>query len=230
MNRRNFLYGSTCLLIFAGCKEVHPLPRIVIVGDSTAADYRPADGPLMGWGQALKEILDGRATVLNLAVPGSSTKSFSKIYWARTRASLKPGDVLLIQFGHNDGALDPERHTDPHDLYPTLLSNFVADAKKAGARPILVTPLPRYRFSDGKVVNTHGLYPAVMREVARETGVPLVDMTELGAKAMEKLGEVPAREWFMVYFDGQDIVHLNHVGAMVLAKLVESELQRIGVF
>lgn len=228
MNRRGFVVacmasiGSSCGAVVRGV-------RIVLIGDSTVADYPDSDAPLTGWGQALRTRLGSRATVINHAVPGSSTRTFANEHWPRVRSYLQRGDVLLIQFGHVDALPDPERHAEPDGLYRKLLLQFVSEAIAAGARPVLVTPLVRYKFASGKLVDTHGKYLQVMREVGAEAAVLVVDLARRSAEAIGQVGEEQARFWFMIAHDGHDEVHLTLAGANAMASIIEAELERTGI-
>jgi lysophospholipase L1-like esterase len=228
MNRRGFLAGVGAVLL-AGCMPADPRQRVVIIGDSTAAFYRRSKGPIRGWGQMLPEWLKGRATVWNRAVPGASSRSFAADHWRTVRRRLRRGDVLLIQFGHNDAARDARRHTEPFGGYAALLASFAGDARLAGARPVFVTPIPRWRFFEGRVADTHGAYLTAMREVADQTGVPLIDLHAAAAAAMERLGPDASRAWFMAAFDARDNVHLSAAGARAMARLVAGDLSRLGL-
>jgi lysophospholipase L1-like esterase len=93
-----------------------------------------------------------------------------------------------------------------------------------GAQPVLVTPVARYKFKQGQLVDTHGSYPEAMRKVATINGVPLIDLTQASSQALEQLGESRARAWFMLSHDGHDAVHLNRTGAYEVAGIVEKAL------
>lgn len=230
MQRRAALLSVLALAGAWGLGACHQRePRVVLIGDSTMADYPPARAPLSGWGQALRERLRGKAEVINRAVPGSSTLSYSRANWQKTVTRLRKGDLLLIQFGHNDERPDPWHNTKPRGQYRHLLTRFVKDASDAGAIPVLMTPIPRYRFSEGRVSDTHGHYAESVRGLAREKGVPLVDLATLAAEEMERQGEIHVRPWYMLYFDGHDDVHLTNIGAKNMAIMVESELVRHGL-
>src|SRR5262249_27245891 len=102
-------------LLAAGCVTA-PAPKppmqVVMIGDSTAAPYGPERAPQLGWAQVLPCALDANAAVVDDAKGGRSTRTFqSEGWWEKSRDKLKPGDVLLIQFGHNDESADkPERY------------------------------------------------------------------------------------------------------------------------
>lgn len=228
MNRRSFVIaGVTSIGI--GCSTAERRMRVLLIGDSTVADYPVSDAPLTGWGQALRTRLGSRATVINYAVPGSSTRTFAREYWPGVRSHLQDRDVLLIQFGHIDALPDPERHAEPDGLYRKLLLQFVSETIAAGARPVLVTPVVRYKFASGKLIDTHGMYVRSMREVGAAAEVLVIDLAQRSAEAIGQMGEGQARTWFMIAHDGHDEVHLTLAGANAVAAIVEAELERTGI-
>jgi len=226
VKRRQLVAGAASIWV-AACAPARKLPRLLLVGDSTVASYPSSKAPLAGWGQALSAQLEGRAKVLNYAVPGNSTRRFAAEHWHKVRSNMTAGDQLLIQFGHVDASADPNRHAAPDGLYRTLLTQFVTVAQLAGAYPILITPIARFVFTKGKVLDTHGRYLDVVREVAVATGSGLIDLALLSTQAMEKMGEIDARLWFMVAHDGVDAVHLNTTGASAIAKIVATALEKM---
>ena len=171
----------------------------------------------------------GRAVVSNHAKPGNSTRSFCELHWPSVRASLMKSDWLLIQFGHVDALPDSSRHADADGLFREALLQFVAEARVAGATPVLVTPIPQYRFADGEVIDVHGRYPEVVREVANKFEVLLIDLTRLCTSEMLQLGERRARAWYMIDHDDHDVVHLSQTGARAVAAIVEADLKRAGL-
>lgn len=223
------LPGLLLGLLSGGSAKSGALPRLFLIGDSTVADYPPAQAPLRGWGQSLREILRGRAQVLNFAVPGRSSRLFAEQHWPDVRAHLGPGDGLLIQFGHVDALPDPVRHTEAWGDYRDHLRRFVDEARARGARPVLVTPVARYAFSEaGAAIDTHGPYAEAMRALAAEAAVPLIDLARSSAQALESLGPERARAWFMLAHDGVDRVHLSQTGADAVARQVAAALPAAG--
>lgn len=207
------------------------LPTIYLVGDSTMADKPKLDLPERGWGQLFRDRVLPTANVENHAVNGRSTKSFiDEGRWQKVADSLKPGDWVIIQFGHNDQkSEDPTRFTEPRGAYRNNLVKFARDAKGKEAHPILATPVVRRKWSpDGKLVDTHGDYPAVVREIAREEKVPVLDLQKCthdleamhGVEASKKLhlwfapGEHPKLPKGL-----QDDTHYCEVGAKLVANL-----------
>ncbi|WP_269792637.1 GDSL-type esterase/lipase family protein [Stenotrophomonas sp. Iso1] len=199
--------------------------RVFIAADSTAATYGPERAPQAGWGQALQSWLDpAQWQVRNHAVGGRSTRSF--ISEGRLDAidnALQAGDVLLIQFGHNDAkAEDPTRFTDPDTDYARFLSRYIAVARGKGATPVLVTPVARLLYDFGALLDTHGRYTLAMKRVAREQNVPLIDLNASSMAWIRALGEQGAKPYFMFVPEQNkaDGTHFSVAGAYAVACLV----------
>lgn len=169
--------------------------RIILVGDSTMA-------PNSGWGGAFCALhLKWSVACLNLARGGRSTRSFrSEGAWDLALAEMKvPGyekTWVLIQMGHNDAARhEPERWTEETTEFPDNLRRFVKEARAAGAVPVLVTPLSRREFRDGRLLNTLASWSEQVRKVAREMKVPLLDLNARSAERIQQIGAVAAMAW-----------------------------------
>jgi lysophospholipase L1-like esterase len=161
--------------VAAGPEGQKEAVRIVILGDSTVCDY-PPESPVRGWGQYLADSFKGPVAVRNLAVNGRSTKTFLKE--GRLQKALdEKADVALIQFGHNDshGKGRPEA-TDADTDYKDNLRTYVDAFAKAGTLPVLVTPMHRRTFQDGKVTEELKPYADAMKAVAAERKVAVVDL------------------------------------------------------
>ena len=145
--------------IFACCAPAAagtPPRQVFIAGDSTASHYGPERAPREGWGQQLQGFLDDDAYVVrNHAQSGRSSRSFIAEGWFDGMAKdMRSGDVLLIQFGHNDEKIeDPTRYNEPQRAFPQWLARYVALAREKGATPILVTPLARRKFERGSKID-----------------------------------------------------------------------------
>ena len=190
---------------------------------------------MTGWGQALQELLPADERVENLAVCGRSSRSFvEEGRLSALEPRLRAGDALVISFGHNDEKDDPARHTSPWESYPQTLMLYVEAARRRGAEPILVTPVARRHFDgQGRLLSTHGDYPAAMRALAEKEGLRLVDMEAATMEVLEKLGPEASRELYCHvpaghpnYPDGaQDNSHLHRRGALRFAALFLSLLR-----
>ncbi|MFH1496881.1 MAG: GDSL-type esterase/lipase family protein [Verrucomicrobiota bacterium] len=157
-------------------------PALHLVGDATMADQCLPDGnAARGWGQLLHEFFRPGTRVLNHARDGRSSRSFIwEGHWARTLVDLRPGDWLVVQFGHNDRLVDhPLIGTDPAGSYADFLSRFVRDADRSGVNTVFATPVHQRRFdATGEPVDTLGAYARAMRDLAEELEVPLIDLHE----------------------------------------------------
>ncbi len=221
----SFLVGIFAFAFAFQAKCQAPTHRIFIAADSTAASYGPERAPQAGWGQALQSWLDvSQWQVRNHAVGGRSTRSF--INEGRLEAiekELQAGDVLLIQFGHNDAKReDPTRYTDPDSDYPQFLSRYIAAARDKGATPILITPVARLLYDFGALLDTHGRYTQAMKQVAREQNVQLIDLNASSMAWIRALGEQGAKPYFMFVPEQNkaDGTHFSVAGATAVACLV----------
>ena len=210
------------------------MPAIWIIGDSTVEDNTP---PFRGWGWALPEFVKDGVTVKNHALSGRSSRSFWEEGLFRPVAEgMRPGDMLLIQFGHNDEK-DDERHTDPDSTFPEWLMRYVNAAREKGALPVLLTPVSRRFFvGDGNMLYTHGEYPRAIRQLAAKESIPLCDLKLDSRKLYLQLGEEKTAELFVRLAPGEhpdfpdghdDKTHFNAYGAKQIAGLVAQELNRI---
>lgn len=199
--------------------------KVFIAGDSTAAQYGPERAPQAGWGQALQSYLDpARFEVRNHARGGRSTRSFiTEGRLDGIAAELQRGDVLLIQFGHNDAKFeDPSRYTDPQHDYPQLLMRYVQLARDKGATPVLVTPVARLLYDFGSLLDTHGVYTQAMKALAAREQVALIDLNARSTHWIRGLGEAGAKPYFMFVPEQNkaDGTHFSVAGATAVACLV----------
>lgn len=215
------------------------IKRIFWIGDSTVQTNLIDTWPQCGMGQVLSLYLRGEIAVCNHAKNGRSTKSFrDEGLWAPVEAALGPGDLLLVEFGHNDEKeQDPTRYADP-ETYAANVEAFCRTALERGALAVAVTPLTRRRFGeDGRLQDTHGPYPDALRAVAARRGLPLVDLTAASRALVEALGEAESRRLYMNLAPGEeprypqgleDNTHLRGLGAVRFAGLVARGLRALG--
>jgi lysophospholipase L1-like esterase len=209
--------------------------KIFIASDSTAANKEIKAYPETGWGMPFAYFFDSTVTVDNRARNGRSTRSFiSEGLWQKLIDDVHEGDYVLIQFGHNDESKDKgERYSTP-EQYKSNLGKFVTESRNKKANPILLTPVSRRQFdSAGLVKQTHGIYSSLVREVANQYKVPLIDLDELSRALYEKLGPENSKLLFLQlepgehpnYPDGKnDNTHFNELGARKIAQLVLADL------
>jgi len=221
------------LLLLLSSAAAHAAPvRLFIAGDSTAAEYGPERAPQAGWGQALQSYLDpARFEVRNHAKGGRSTRSF--IDGGRLDAigrELRRGDVLLIQFGHNDAKFeDRTRYTDPDSDYPRMLMRYVQVARDHGATPVLVTPVARLLYDFGSLLDTHARYTLAMQQLATREHVALIDLNDRSMRWIRALGEQGARPYFLFVPEQNkaDGTHFSAAGATAVACLVLREAVQV---
>lgn len=225
------------VLILEACTGVQKPIDVYMVGDSTMSDKKAEVYPETGWGQVFDEFFDEQVTVHNHAVNGRSTKSFiTEGRWQTVLDSLKQGDYVFIQFGHNDQKdQDSARYTDPYGTYSQNLEKYVRESRDKGATPILLTSIVRRKFDEnGQLLDTHDDYPLAMRAVAKELDVGLIDLQKLTADLVQSMGDEPSKEVYLWtepndrFPEGrQDDTHLRVVGAKKVAELVANELVKL---
>ena len=191
------------------------VPTLFLLGDSTVCD-QPRE-PFASWGQMLPRFFKPEIAVANHAESGESLRSsFGAKRLEKVSATLKPGDTVLIQFGHNDEKARGEG-VGAFTTYKESLKQYVAAVRKHGGEPVLITPMHRRTFEpDGKMRNSHGDYPEAVRQVAKEEGVPFIDLLALSGTLYEALG--PEKSGTL--FKQGDGTHHNNYGAYELARCV----------
>jgi lysophospholipase L1-like esterase len=169
--------------------EPAQVPTIFTVGDSMVADH-PTE-PTGSWAQFLPAMLDDGIAVANYAESGATLKSFlADLRLDKALSLMKPGDVLMIQFGHNDQKANwPQTYAEAGTTYRAYLAAYIAEARRRGASPVLVTSPERRNFdAQGHIVPSLGDYPRVMRELAKEQNIPLVDLNRASVIFMRLWG------------------------------------------
>ena len=211
-------------------------PAIHLAGDSLCTEYPESASPQTGWGQCIAAALgDDSIPVFNHAVGGESTKSFiDSGKWGKLIAGVRHGDLVLIQFGHNDEKEAESRHTDPSTTYKENLIRFIEETKAKGGTPVLLTSVSRRFFdSDGRPKRTHGAYPQAMRELAADTGIPLIDMEEQSWQWLLRLGPDGSAPFFVLDKRdpaAMDNTHLTREGAEVIAGMIAGNLKELNIW
>jgi len=236
------------LITLTAFKEGEKKITVFMIGDSTMANKSITGGkPERGWGHVLGGFFTEDIIVDNHAVNGRSSKSFiDEGRWDKVLSRIKPGDYVVIQFGHNDEKPNPDRHTDPGTTFDANLSRFVNEARERGANPILMNAIVRRNFltpcdqpghivaSDNQVegdtlYDTHGAYLDSPRNVAKKLNVPFVDANKITHELVQGLGREESKKLFMwvepntvpaVPKGSVDNTHLNVYGARVVAGLL----------
>ena len=200
---------------------------IFVIGDSTAANKDISGGKQeRGWAMVLQSYFDDNVFVDNHAVNGRSSKSFiSEGRWDKVLSKIKPGDYVIIQFGHNDEKAQPDRHTDPGSTFDYNLSKFVRETREHGGIPVLMNCVVRRNFfvqapeivddellrtstfKDGvkmvegdSLIDTHGLYAKAPRDVAQRMNCHFIDANKITHDLEQGLGTEASKTlhmWFL---------------------------------
>lgn len=213
---------------------------IYMVGDSTMANKPYNKGnPEKGWGQVFPLYFKEGIKIENHAKNGRSSKSFrDEGLWDIVLEKIKPGHYVIITFGHNDQKQDsPERYSAPDTDYRKNLERYVRETRNKGGIPVLATPIMRRRFDEnGKLYDTHGRYPEVVREIAKEKNVPLLDLHKQTEMLLKAYGEERSKELFLHIQSGEyaslpqgkeDDTHLSAIGAFRVCDLAIEEIKLV---
>ncbi len=247
--------GKRTIILFLGLLSlgstlVAMKPTVFIIGDSTVKNGR-GDGAngQWGWGDLVCQYFDtARISIENRALGGTSSRTFiTRGLWEGVCSRLKPGDYVLMQFGHNDGGpvndtlrargtlkgtgeeteeidnLITQKHEVVH-TYGWYLRTIVREVKARGARPVVITPIPRNDWMEGKVVRKPASYPAWAVTIALQEKVPFIDLNREMADCMDVMGEtgVTGR-----YFEARDHTHTTGEGAWLAASLVAGNIRTL---
>jgi lysophospholipase L1-like esterase len=211
--------------------------KVYLAGDSTMADKEVKAYPETGWGMPFHAFFNESVTVDNRAKNGRSTKSFiAEQRWQAIVDQLKEGDYVLIQFGHNDEVPTKSTYT-PEDQFAANLVRFITESKGKKAIPVLITPVARRKFdASGKIEETHAVYAAIVRKVAAEQQVPLIDLNKESQQLIQQFGPEDSKLLFNYltpgqnpnYPDGkQDDTHFTELGARKMAEIVLADIKSL---
>ncbi|ALJ00099.1 GntR family transcriptional regulator [Rufibacter tibetensis] len=214
---------------------------VYLIGDSTMSIKETRHYPETGWGMPFVYFFDNSVKVENHAKNGRSTRTFiEEKLWQPVTSSMKAGDYLFIQFGHNDEVSNKKSYTTEAD-YVANLERFVSEARKKKVTPILITPAARRKFlPDGKLESTHEVYSNLVRSVAQKQKVALIDLDRKSQELLQKLGPEASKMLFVHlqpeehpnYPQGKvDDTHFNELGAREMAQIVLAEIkaQKLGL-
>jgi lysophospholipase L1-like esterase len=228
-------------------------PKVIFVGDSTVKNGAGDGGKgQWGWGDQIASFFDAaRIDVINRAHGGRSSRTFiSGGEWDAVLDTLEKGDFVLIQFGHNDSSpvndtsrargtirgvgeeteeidnLLTGKHETVHS-FGWYLRRYVAGAKAKGAVPVLVSPVPRKDFENGRVKRNAEDYGLWARQVADAENAPFIDLNELSAAALDSVAASSGPRALDAYFK-DDHTHSSLTGARMNAALVVKAIRGLG--
>jgi unsaturated rhamnogalacturonyl hydrolase len=224
------------------------IPTIWLIGDSTVRNGN-GDGAhnQMGWGDELAPYFNtDKVNIANEAIGGRSSRTYiTEGHWAEALALMKPGDIMLVQFGHNDsGPLDDParaRATIPgvgdetkeienpvlkmHETVHTFgwyMDEYVREAKAKGVTPILCSLIPRKTWKDGKVVRNKDTFAGWTEQIAERDHVGFIDLNEITGRKYDALGEAAVEPLF-----GDPHTHTTKAGAVMNAESVVAGLKAL---
>lgn len=220
-------------------RRAEEIPTVFLLGDSTVCDQEQSPYHA-GWGELLPVLFDEHVNVSNHARCGYSTQSFIRDQlFVPVLARIKPGDVLMMQFAHNDQKEETDRYAPAYGAYTHTLRYFIRKAREAGAIPVLVTSQPRRRFDEeGKIVHSLGEYPEAMRKLAQQEGAALIDLNRKATALLEAYGPEESKKLFAYVKPGvtelfpegnEDDTHFSYEGALKMAGLVLEGMQELGL-
>jgi lysophospholipase L1-like esterase len=222
------------------------LPTLFLVGDSTVRNGRgDGAGGQWGWGEPLADLFDTtRINVTNRAIGGRSSRTYqTEGRWQETLLLVKPGDVVLFQFGHNDnGPLDDTarargtlagvgeetkeifnpltKQQEVVHTYGWYMRKYVREAQAKGATAVLCSLIPRKTWKDGKIERAK--YADWAKQVAEEERVPFLDLNAAIAARYDALGAEKVEAYF-----ADPHTHTSRVGAELNAEVVVGLLKAL---
>ncbi|OAQ38014.1 rhamnogalacturonan acetylesterase [Pedobacter psychrophilus] len=238
MTKRKILFIIPIIVIIMAFKNSDK-KTIYSIGDSTMYNASTENNyPGRGWMQMINIFFNDQTVINNLAASGRSSKSYrDEGLWNKAITRIKADDYVFIQFGHNDEKPDSLRHTDPQTSFKENIKNYVSEVLSKGAHPILFTSIARRTFdSNGKLKDTHSEYVSVIRDLAKEMNIPLVDLNKTTTQMIEKYGPEESKKLFLYVQPGvtsklpdgkKDDTHLCEFGATKVAELAVEGLKEI---
>lgn len=229
-------FAATLLLILSA--GFYPADRpitVYLIGDSTMAIKQVKAYPEAGWGMPFAYFFDSTVKVDNRAMNGRSTRTFiEEKRWQSVSDSLREGDYVLIQFGHNDEVKTKKSYIDEAGFQKNLI-RFIEEARAKKANPVLITPVARRSFdADGKIQETHAVYSQLVRDVASSQKAPLIDLDKKSQALIQEMGVENSKMLFLHLAANEhpnhpsgkeDNTHFSELGARKMAQLVLADIK-----
>lgn len=211
--------------------------KVYLIGDSTMANKEIKAYPETGWGMPFRYFFDSTVDVDNRAKNGRSTQSFiDEGLWKPVVDNLNEGDYVFVQFGHNDEVPTKKTYT-TEEQFKNNLIRYVNESRAKKAIPVLITPVARRKFdSAGHIVGTHEVYSEIVRSVAKQLNVPLIDLDKKSQALLQQLGPETSKLLYNHlqpgehpnYPDGKtDDTHFSELGARKMAEIVLAEMKEL---
>lgn len=239
---KTYLPFAVFIVLLSSFAMLSNKPTLYIIGDSTV---RNTNRPQCGWGEMIGELLDTtKISISNQAMAGRSTRTFIKEKrWERVLSTLKKGDFVIMQFGHNEGSKPDTsragyrgvlRGTGDETVsltwkdssievvhtYGWYLRKFIREAKEKGATPVVCSMIPRNQWTDNKVRLADKDFGKWAKEIAESEGVAFVDLNSITAEKYNAMGLDEVAKLFH-----KDHTHTNEEGAKINAASVAEGLR-----
>jgi lysophospholipase L1-like esterase len=237
MKQRLFVFLVLALMAFS----LPPKKKIKVwlIGDSTMSIKDKKAYPETGWGMPFVYFWDSTVAVDNRAMNGRSTRTFmEEKRWDPVVSEMQEGDYVFIQFGHNDEVPTKKSYVTEKDFKANLVK-YITDTRSKKGNPVLLTPVARRKFdSTGTIIETHAVYAQIVRDVAKENNVPLIDLSEKSKALYQQLGPQSSQYLFNYLVAGehpnypegkQDDTHFSELGARKIAELVLAEIKKLNI-
>jgi lysophospholipase L1-like esterase len=232
-------WGLSLLLLMAFSFPQQKKIKVYLIGDSTIAIKEPKAYPETGWGMPFVYFFDASVEVDNRAKNGRSTKTFiAEGLWQPVADNLREGDYVFIQFGHNDEVKTKKSYSTEEEFQANL-KRYVTETRRKKGIPILLTPVARRKFDEaGKIEGTHDVYAQLVRNVAREQKVPLIDLDQKSQELLQQFGPETSKLLFLQLAPGEhpnypggkdDNTHFSELGARKMAQLVYAEIKNLNL-
>lgn len=235
------LIGLCCSFVIYSAQ---PKPTIYLIGDSTVrhgVNGNGDEGARWGWGSFIYNLFDTtRVSIENHALGGTSSRSFVTLnLWSKVLAKLKPGDFVIMQFGHNDngkGMVKGNGEDTIHMLNPKTnevdiihsfgwnIRKYIKETREKGATPIVCSLIPRDKWTDGKINRDNHAHGEWAKQAAEQEGAAFVDLNSIIADHYDQEGQ---NKVMATYFTTLDALHTSEAGAKLNASAVVEGLKKL---
>ena len=226
-------------VLIAFAFQIKKNTTVYLIGDSTIANKDIRAYPETGWGMPFGHFFDSSVVIDNRAKNGRSTRTFiEEGLWQPVVDNLAEGDYVFIQFGHND-EVETKKSFTTKEQFTANLKRYVTETRVKKAIPVLLTPVARRKFdSSGRIVSTHEVYSELVRTIAKQLAVPLIDLDKKSQALLQQLGVETSKHLFNHLQAGEhpnypegkvDDTHFNEYGARSMAQLVLAGIKENGL-
>lgn len=193
--------------------------------------------PETGWGMPFRYFFDSTVEVDDRAKNGRSTQSFiNEGLWQPVVDNLSEGDYVFVQFGHNDEVPTKKTYT-TEEQFKNNLIRYVNETRSKKAIPVLITPIARRKFdASGNVIGTHEVYSQIVRNVAKQLNVPLIDLDKKSQALLQQFGPKTSKLLYNYLEPGEnphypegrsDDTHFSELGARMMAEIVLASVKEL---